>query len=145
VIIPPGDNSRDRIARFRELISIYYNQFVASFHKCNSPCQNAVAWAKPIRSQAGSEGFSPAHDFTRPEPSQAGPCTSLVFIRCIAKAGYTMSFEGWSCHITGPGGGTIGTIPTNMNRLYELKHDLAAAAVVEHNHQTPGGSERMRM
>ena len=59
---------------------------------------------------------------------------TIVSISQIAKAGYTVSFEGDSCKIKNRSGTIIGTIPATSNGLYKVDHAYIAAAAVMLEH-----------
>ena len=65
--------------------------------------------------------------FTRPTLSR------LVSIGRIAKAGYTVLFDGNTCKIKNKNDNVIGKIPAGQNGLYRVEHEQVGAAILEDN------------
>ena len=54
-------------------------------------------------------------------------CLTVVSIRCIIKAGFTVQFADDVCHIKkGDDGRIIGCIPASMNGLFKVEHAFRA-------------------
>ena len=56
---------------------------------------------------------------------------TVVSISRIAKAGFSVSFEGNSCKIANKNGAVVGTVPTNNNGLYRVEHVCAVSPINE--------------
>ena len=56
---------------------------------------------------------------------------TVVSISRIARAGYSVSFEGNACKITDNKGKTVGTVPSNNSGLYRVEHVCTASSINE--------------
>jgi hypothetical protein len=58
---------------------------------------------------------------------------TVVSIGSIAKAGYTVLFDGNTCKIKNKNDNVIGKIPAGQNGLYRVEHEQVGAAILEDN------------
>ena len=58
---------------------------------------------------------------------------TVVSIGRIAKAGYTVFFDGSTCKIQNKNAKVIGQIPISQNRLYKVECDHAGLIILEDN------------
>jgi hypothetical protein len=59
--------------------------------------------------------------------------TTVVSIGWIAKAGYTILFDGDTCKIKNKNDSIIGRIPVGQNGLYWVEHEQVGATILEDN------------
>jgi hypothetical protein len=58
---------------------------------------------------------------------------TVVSIRHIVKAGYTVLFDGSTCKIQNKNAKIVGQIPISQNGLYKVEHEHAGLMILEDN------------